>query len=464
MTLMSDIQDLVRELDSFQLSTLAEDIKSGRHSGFPDFVTASTGDQVNFTSNSRELLLNIATTIHKNDERLRKAVEVPELVRIVRQCAADFYAEGQLQNISETTIQSIRDSLVECIKLKADQQAQEFTHYFPAWTLGMERVAPYSVGPVTFLTRDQWIDTVDIPDSAKDRYLDARDDNYRWKELLRDSLASKKPGENLRGFAADIYESVNKYPSVLKITLKGLEKTLSRRLAEMICRSALDATSLIFGGREPFHQQALASERLEPIRTNSLIQTNGYLWMPGIALGPRVPNISPARASSALGKFPDVLRAIGYTLNSLADESQHKHPDLASRWSIALDWYAEGNREKNDAIALAKIATSLDVLSRAGMKKGITELLSNLLNIDPDVQVISGREPKTLKQLVGKIYDDGRSQILHGSFANRLENYADIRSKAAHFARLALLESAVRLEKYSGNDDGVAFRTMQRAP
>jgi hypothetical protein len=462
MSLMDDIKLLANELDNFHLEFISKDQKPDRPVALPDFVTASTGWQVNFTKKSRDLLLVVAKAIHDNDAVIRKAIELIEFEKIIRQCVADFYSEGKFSDISDVTACQIKSEFIEYTKGKVGRQIQEFTHYFPAWTLGMERVSSYTLGPVDFLTRDQWIDSVDIPDSVKDNYLGAKDANFRWKELLREALSKRQSDLKLEGFAGDIYEPIRQCPSVLRISVSGFEKTLSRKLAEMICRSALDATSLIFGSRELFHQQTLASERLGPMRTDSLIQTGGYLWMPGIALSPRIPIISPARASAELGKVSDVLRAIGYTVNALLDAKQHKHPGLASRWTLALNWYAEGSREKDDAIALAKIATSLDVLSHAGTRKGITDLLENLLSIDSDMHVVSGRNPKTLKQFVKKMYDDGRSQILHGSYENRLEAYVDLRSQAEYFARIALLESVVRLETYSGDDTGTAFRSMRR--
>ena len=66
--------------------------------------------------------------------------------------------------------------------------AQEYTHYFPAWTVGMERENPFTIGPVRFLTRTQWIDSVDFPESGKERFLDSPVANFRWKEILKQAL------------------------------------------------------------------------------------------------------------------------------------------------------------------------------------------------------------------------------------------------------------------------------------
>jgi hypothetical protein len=350
--------------------------------------------------------------------------------------------------------------LVEYIKSQVSISAHEFTHYFPAWTLGMERIRQFTLGPVIFMTREQWIESVDIHGHVKENFLGQKEANYRWKEILLNGLQKRHGELNLDGFAGYIYESISKCPSILKITLTGYEKNLSRKHAEIICRSALDAVSLVFGSREFFLQQALQDERLPPISSNSLMETDGYLWMPGFSLSPRIPHISPATASDELQKIPVILSAIDFVLEALANPQSHKYPGLANRWAIALDWFGEGNREKSDAIALAKIATSLDVLACVGKVNGILEMLENLFGIDRKKQVISGKSPKTFKKLVENIYDDGRSKILHGTYSNRLESYSDLRAHATHIARMALIESAARLKSYQGDDENTAFRKM----
>lgn len=230
----------------------------------------------------------------------------------------------------------------------------------------------------------------------------------------------------------------------------------------MICKTALDAISLAIGVEESFHQQALGDERLEPVSSNHLMETDGYLWLPGIDLGKRVPYLSYAQVRDAVNKSDEELKAVEPILTALVDTSSHRHPKLAQRWATALDWFGEGNREKSDAVALAKIGTSLDVLSNGGKCGGILEMITNLTGFSSDKEVISGRRPKKLYQVVKDIYDNGRSKILHGTHYDRLLPFAEDRHRAACLTRKALLESAMRLKTYSGDDIDTAFRMMPR--
>ena len=154
------------------------------------------------------------------------------------------------------------------------------------------------------------------------------------------------------------------------------------------------------------------------------------------------------------------LEIFGRILNALVDPASTKYPNLSKRWATALDWMAEGSREKNDAVALAKIASSLDVLACGGKFSGILDMLTHLTKISDSTVVVNGRKPRTLRQVVKDIYDNGRSQILHGTHVDRLKSFEESKGYAVFFARLALIESALRLDKFTGVDGDKEFRTM----
>ncbi len=460
MGLKAEISDIIDELDNFHFELLCNPSELKKEQYLPNFVTSKNGFQRHFTKKALILLRSISDTIFDNDNELSRFIERSEFEKIVKQCIADFHAEGKYEKNSS---ENLMPGLVGYIKSQAATRTNKYTHYFPAWTLGVERIRPFSLGPVKFMTREQWVESVDIPDHVKEDFLGQKEANHRWKEILLDGLKNPQNEVNLDGFAGYIYGSIRKCPSILKITLAGYEKNLSRKHAEIICRSALDAISLVFGGREFFLQQALQDERLPPTSSNSLIETNGYLWMPGFSLSQRIPHISPARASEELQKIPEILSALESILEALSNPKSYKYPGLANRWAIGLDWFGEGNREKSDSIALAKIASSLDVLACVGKANGILEMLENLFDIDRGKQVTSGKSPKNLKKLIENIYDDGRSKILHGTYSDRLESYADLRAHAAYIARIALIESAARLKCYQGDNVNTAFRKMPPA-
>jgi len=453
MSLATDLKTLVDELDRVHTGATSW----SEEAGIPDFVTADNGMQRYFTPRAREALRELSSTLHQNRVLKSLRIELDDYQKVVRQAVADMHAAEELSGFAEGDQNGLLPKLRSLIDERLASISNEHTHYFPAWTLGMERTSPFSLGPVTFLHVADWIDSVDFPVQGKDHYLNQPEANHRWKEILKDALRMPKDDLAIEGLANAVYAAVAGCPALVKVTVRGYELKFSCKLARLVSKTALDAISLGFGAPECFLQQALQDERLPPAGGSSLVETQGFLWLPGCSLGKRSPSLPPQRVRRALDDMAPILPAFAAILEGLVDPSNHPHPKLANRWATALDWFGEGNRESSDAIALAKLGTCLDVLCCGGKNNGIREMVVHLTGTSSDTQVILGSRPRTLKQLVKDIYDQGRSQILHGTHYDRLESFAAERHYAAHLARIVLIESAVRLQRYSGPDEEKAF-------
>jgi len=456
MGLKNELKALVDELDRVHKGAepWSEEV------GIPDFVTAENGRQRYFTQNARNALAQLSTTLHQNRMASAQKVELEVYESLVRQAVADMHAADEFSDFDANDEHGLRFRLKDLVEKQLENVTNKYTHYFPAWTLGMERSIPFSFGPVTIFNRADWIDTVDFPEQGKERYLNKPEANHRWKEILKDALQKPQDDSSIEGLAGSVYRAVSKCPALVKVTICGYERQFSRKLARLVSKTALDSISLGLGAPECFLQQAIQDERLPSVGSDSLIETNGFLWLPGSTLGGRVPLLSPERLERALIDMNQILPAFEAILKGLVDPKNHKYPKLVNRWATALDWFGEGNRESSDAIALAKLGTCLDVLSCGGKCVGILDMVVHLTGTDGKTQVIRGSRSRTLKQLVKDIYDHGRSQILHGTHYDRLESFFAERNQAAYLARIVLIESAMRLQNYNGPDDEKAFRTI----
>lgn len=456
MGLKTELKALVDELDRVHKGATPW----SEEAGIPDFATAENGMQRYFTKKAREALGQFSSTLHQNRTLNSVKIEPEAFQKIARQAVADMHASGELSGFDECDQGGLLPKLKLLIEERLASITNEHTHYFPAWTLGMERKSPFSLGPVTFLNRSDWIDSVDFPQQGKDHYLNQPEANHRWKEILKDALQKPNDGSSIEGLANAVYSAIVGCPALVKVTVRGYEREFSRKLARLVGKTALDAISLGFGAPECFLQQALQDERLPPAGSDRLVETKGFLWLPGSSLGKRIISQPPKRVRQALDDMASILPAFAAILEGLLDPSNHEHPKLANRWATALDWFGEGNRESSDAIALAKLGTCLDVLCCGGKNDGIREMVVHLTGTKGDTQVVRGNRPRTLKQLVKDIYDHGRSQILHGTHYDRLESFAAERQYAAYLARIVLIECALRLQRYGGPDEDKAFRTM----
>jgi hypothetical protein len=370
-----------------------------------------------------------------------------------------MHAEGAFLDFAAGGDQGIVAALRSDIELRLQHNGNEYTHHLPAWTQGIERSASFHFGPVCFSSRGDWIDSVDFPEAGKQNYLNEAEANYRWKEILKEALEQPHSEAEVAGLASPVYEVVRKCPAVLSVTVRGYEREYSRKLARMVCKTALDSTSLCFQNSDFFRQQALHDERLPPFSTSGILESNGFLWLPGSRLV-RMPVLPPAEALETWNSFELFHDPIGQILWGILDPSAHSHPRLSSRWATALDWLGEGCREPSDAVALAKMAASLDVLSNGGRCKGILQMVSNLSGLRAEEQVMRSGEPMTLAKVIEGIYNHGRSRILHNHH-DRLAPFTRERAQAEQIATAVLLEAALRLHAYNGDDeDDEAFRTM----
>ena len=457
MSLKADLLTLVEELDR----THGERF-SLAGSGMPAFVTARSGPQRFFTTEADSMLRTVATTMFQNRPPSAIRVEIAAFTKVVTQVVADLHAEGIFAEVGQDADGCALGMLRAEVESRLEGAGEVYTHHLPAWTQGSERFAPVLLGPVRFASRNDWLAAVDFSEGAKNHYLAEASANHRWKEIVLDALGKPQSEVELAGLAGPVYDVIRRCPAVLSVTIRGFEQHFSRKLARIVCKSALDATSLYFQNPEQFRQQTLHDERLPPLATSSgLLESNGYLWLPGSRLN-RHPPVPFDVAQGVWDGMAAFHAPIGGILRALVEPSGHHHPGLASRWATALDWLAEGCREASDAVALAKVGTSLDVLSAGGKYRGILSMVSHLTGLHSEDQVMKAGEPMTLAQVVKRIYDQGRSQILHGTHHDRLKSFTRERAQAEQIANSVLLEAALRLHDYDGVDDDKAFSTMPR--
>ncbi len=251
---------------------------------------------------------------------------------------------------------------------------------------------------------------------------------------------------------------------MVSVDVERRELAFSREVARLAARTALDGITLLArGGRRLFLQQALRDERLPPVDAHSVVVTDGLLWSPGYRLTDRFNHIDPQRIAKVLTQQTAEVLTLKQVVAALVEPSTHRHPRLAARWATALEWFAEGCRETSDAAAVTKLASALDVLACGGKEKGIREMLSHLTGMLPS-DVVVPRRGLTLTEVVARVYNDGRSKLLHGTHFDRLEKFSTERLHAEDLGVAALAELLVRLPNYAGLDTDRAFRTIGAVP
>lgn len=457
MTIENNIIKLTKELvrihsDDFDWSEIT----------IPDFTTAKNGYQVNFSRDAIIYMSEISEIIFNNLDKNKFKIELKRIKSFMRSVIANLFSSGKLDQYTTTSSieekRNIERELKEHIENLIVLNSKELTHHYSAQTVFSHHHPLICIGPVQISNRKDWIKNNDYSTDIMDTHYNQKKLNYKWKEQVIKLLIHEKTKTS--SLADDIYDFIKTGNSVISIKLNNIETELSTKLSRLISKTTLDALSLFFGSKDCFLQNTLYEDRLPPVGYKKIKSRNGYLTIAGFTLSNRIPHRSANDFIQELQKFDNIIKGFSFIIFGLSDPDSHPYPQLANRWATALEWYAEAQRETNESIALAKLGTCLDILSCGGKKVGITNLICHLLRVDENHPVTVGKQDIKLKDVIAKLYNYGRSQILHGNHVDRLQTFEKECSAASYFARIALLEIADRLQHYQGEDSPTAFRTI----
>jgi hypothetical protein len=430
---------------------------------FPSFTTTKSGHQVNFSREAEQYISNAFRILGANNiPKIR--YDFKEHTQLTRQSLAEIYINLRLFGLSPCAFAYLESSFIKSATktevVKATHASMStYTYHLPASATGAESKSPFVLGPVTMFSRTEWLDNVDLPESA---HVFAGENNHDWRESLKRAILPKSD-EPLTLLTSSLYHAIQNAGAMLKITVDGYGPNLSYRMASIIGKSSLDCLSLLSGNPFSFTKHTLYTERRPPIQTHRVVETNGFLHLPGSTVS-HVLAVQPFDSELLRSEYGQFIAAFQHVLHGLANASSHPHPELAGRWATALDWYGEACRDASDSIAIAKFGTSLDVLSCCGGKApAIARMVSNLTAIPLNENVMSKGEELTLAEAIKRIYERGRSEILHGNKYDRMQSHEDLKSLASYFARYTLLSAALALANYRGPDVHDGFCKMPSA-
>lgn len=125
-------------------------------------------------------------------------------------------------------------------------------------------------------------------------------------------------------------------------------------------------------------------------------------------------------------------------------------PRLEQAWCDAAYWYHEALAEQIDSIAIAKLETSLEVLSRSTNSKGsqsrIRSVLEAFFNLKPEDPIDFG-SPTTADEFAKSIVED-LSKILHGIMSTLQPHIGIDRDGLEEFVASVLRRAVIELAGY----------------
>jgi hypothetical protein len=284
-------------------------------------------------------------------------------------------------------------------------------------------VPPFSVGPVDFLPRANWIARY-VKDLAQLEYIRKVESRETRYDEFRDQAFALNSAPDLRR-AWEILSSLRNFEWVATIKMRGHELSQAHQKASIIVGLAIDAVGLRFQVEDARRftkagrQHLFAEDRLATSDAGAFLKGSS-VQMPGLGSAPG------ALAAKMQAEQP-FLDAAGKILYAYLERRQTgRAPHLIERWANALYWVGEARREASDFMAVVNYGCAADGLSGAGGDSvAMTKFAEAALNPK------GGPTPQgslSIADAVTMVYREGRNKLAHGEMAGLFEDLSGTRS------------------------------------
>lgn len=407
---MTTLRQLTKEL-------IAELVRTQSPNFFPEevdgekvmfgFVAAGAGRSLNLSIAMERLIVTIAMTLKQNDASLALSHRDQEWTQLVRRAFGPALAAIDLADDPEVNADSVLVAVRE--SLRDSVQVHEQEHAFGCTLFGSE-VAEFSIGPVRFEARQDWLDRK-LQDGGIARLTGER---------VRKAWSRQRPRKRKNVFEQlreeNILEAIGKCRYVCTVSTSGLAPEAGKIKAQMGARLALTAVSLLW------ETPSVTLDGFNLLIDRSVRHQRSLVFVPGKEMlggsslqgRPEGPRMDPNRWSDLLTKYSRIFSTAGEAITYyLSPTGQVARPKLMNSLVQAMIWFHEACREQVDLMAIVNFAAALDAMASGKESAGILNLLQARLGVARDDKFLPNGE--TTKQVVEQIYGRGRSRAIHGT-------------------------------------------------
>lgn len=425
-------EEILADLASIQDQS-HRDRMLGDEFGMPRLIGAGNGRTLQVTKAIDGSITALALQLKAERPKLVKSITSEDFISLVRAACGPILAELDLNRpFAETGA-----ALVASVEKAIDEQLAGLPrreYAFGVTLFGNSGIAPFSIGPVLFEEWDPWL-TRKRTDGGLSTITEQR---------LRKAWAGKKLGKRKPSMASsqesNILGAMRRAPYVASVHIERFASSAGLEAAATAVRLAVTTVALLW----PTPSRALGGMRLrfDPSHHSEKAVT----FIPGrVVVGgsrlrgiPFGPSITPDEWANAQAAVEPIFRAAGDAIALLTDPDDNP-PRVGILRALlqSLMWFYAGCRELNDPIAIVNFTASLDALASGAQSQGILNVLKARLGWDPDAAFYT--DGTTLRQVVEKLYGEGRSQLVHGTSKRIGYDWAAERAQAESLADRALV-------------------------
>ncbi len=457
----------------------SEGRRTGRYAPLGAHVPGEGGGYPT-TDAAMSALAELADRARENDTAIKLAIGRDQMRVLTSRVVGELLPELSQEPDPAKHWPIIREHL----KSRVQGVGRNIVHYVPVWLFLRQQCAPFSIGPVRFIERKDWLDAIATQRGQESSWMPGvrtlwtggRIKGGSWQAGFKAAArqlrtAPMSPSVWVKAFAAarrfsepkDISDALTVakliHPDqwVACAAIEGFEQDESYRRGLLAVRLALDTIRLVLAGSDR-RIISTAADSVVPLSVERLSQVvsrdlaHGWrLNLPGLSGAPGV-------AQSIVDQAKPLFDAAGACIAAAVTiNPMHRCPTLADRWFNAAHWFGRACIADADFVAVVMLVIALDVLCGGLEEKGIIELTARLTNTPMSAIVLP--DGTTLKKLVEKCYKL-RSEVAHGSVL-ALHKALDVeRAQLESLAGLTIAEYSVQLQAYSqsgGADDRDAF-------
>ena len=305
----------------------------------------------------------------------------------------------------------------------AEQARSDIDRHIPCNLFHSDQQVPaFSVGPVEFQPRADWIDRF-VTGTVEHDLINQVETGKLHMDDLRERALKSGSAHNLYNAWA-VLSSLRGFSWVATIRAAGHELKQSHRKMSTIVGLAIDAIGLRFqvedarrftkaGRNHLFAEYRLATSVDGAFIRGSSVQVPGIGSKPG-ALAAKM--AAERTFFDAAGRLLDLY---------VKGRQTGRAPHLVERWVNTLYWVGEARREVSDFIAVVNYGCAVDGLSGAGgNSRAMTRFAEAALN--PRAEPTPANS-LSISDAVTIVYGEGRNKLAHGQEPGLLEDLTQTR-------------------------------------
>jgi hypothetical protein len=413
----------------------------------PPAVWLGDGRYVRTTQKSIDALVTLAADWRAADASRKARVHEAKIGQMAQRVFGEMLAANNLVlwDDDAAALTAFKQGLAE----RLVHASRDIDHYFPCHVVTSVDAPSFCVGPVRLMRRDDWLAHVTARAPDDTAWVDAVKETWTHDVPLPDLSARAKHD------AEDVIETIGECSWIAAVNVTGNEHERSAERAKVATRLALDALGLVM---RPDLARNLRGpgDSLAVTRSGELSQYAGL----GMSMGTHldIPDLlrHPPHADAFIKGTEELRTDAGWAIEAmLGIPDGMALPQLRQRWCDALYWFGAARREKTEFAALMLYGTSLDVLTNGDTADGIMDMIAAFAGGSINDPLLT--DGMSIKKVVERIYNDGRSRISHGTRAALLNDLPFPLATADSVVKLALERYLIYLRRYTGDDTAKAF-------